>query len=65
MVNRVTRDWWCWLKREYRSTRRYGSTGATGPKEDKGDPAIDIDIVAELCKPMEMVEQYRRGAYAR
>ena len=28
---------------------------------------MDIDIVTELCKhlPMEMVEQYRRGAYAR
>ena len=34
---------------------------------DKGDPAADIDIVAELCKhlPMEMVEQCRRGAYSR
>ena len=47
-----------------------GSRGATGtarPKGDKGDPAVDTDIVAELCKhlPMEMVEQYRCGAYAR
>ena len=44
-----------------------GATGAAVPKGDKGDPAVDIDIVAELCKhlPMEMVEQYRRGAYVR
>ena len=44
-----------------------GPQGAAGPKGDKGDPAVDIDIVAELCKhlPVEMVEQYRRGAYAR
>ena len=39
--------------------------GKAGPKGDKGDPAVEIDIVAELCKhlPREMVEQYRRGAY--
>ena len=44
-----------------------GVTGAAGLKGDKGDPEVDIDIVAELCKhlPMEMVEQYRRGAYVR
>ena len=44
-----------------------GATGAAGPKGAKGDPAVDIDIVAEWCKhlPMEMVEQYRRGAYVR
>ena len=44
-----------------------GATGTAGPKGDKGDPAVDIDIVVELCKhlPMEMVEQYRRGAYSR
>ena len=43
------------------------ATGTAGPKGDKGDPAVDIDIVAELCKPLplEMVEQYRRGAYSR
>ena len=42
-----------------------GATGAAGPKGNIGDPAVDIDIVAELCKhlPVEMVEQYRRGAY--
>ena len=44
-----------------------GATGTAGPKGEKGDPAVDIDIAAELCKhlPMEMVEQYRRGAYVR
>ena len=44
-----------------------GATGTAGPKGDKGNPEVDIDIVAELCKhfPMEMAEQYRRGAYAR
>ena len=44
-----------------------GDTGAAGPKGNKGDPAVDIDIVAELCKhlPVEIVEQYRRGAYIR
>ena len=44
-----------------------GATGTAGPKGDKGDPAVYIDIVAELCKhlPVEMVEQYRRGAYVR
>ena len=44
-----------------------GAAGVAGLKGDKGDPAVDIDIVAELCKhlPMEMVEQYRPGAYAR
>ena len=43
------------------------ATGTAGPKGDKGDQAVDIDIVAELCKhlPMEIVEQYRRGAYIR
>ena len=43
------------------------TTGAAGPKWDQGDPAVDIDIVAELFKhlPMEMVVQYRRGAYLR
>ena len=40
---------------------------AINAEGDKGDPAVDIDIVAELCKhlPMEMVEQYRRGACPR
>ena len=44
-----------------------GSTGTAGPKGDKGDRAVDIDIVAELCKhlPVELVEQYRGGAYIR
>ena len=44
-----------------------GDTGKAGPKGDKGDRAVDTDIVAELCKhlPVEMVEQYRRGAYVR
>ena len=34
------------------------ATGTGGPKGDKGDPAVDIDIVAQLCKhlPVEMVE---------
>ena len=44
-----------------------GAAGIAGPKGNKGDRAVDIDIVAELCKHLsvEMVEQYRRGAYAR
>ena len=47
-----------------------GSQGAAvkiGSKGDKGDRAVEIDIVAELCKPLliAIVEQYRRGAYAR
>ena len=44
-----------------------GATGTARPKGDKDDPAVDIDIVAELCKhlPVEMEEQYRRGAYVR
>ena len=35
--------------------------------DPKGDPVVDIAIMAELCKhlPVEMVEQYRRGAYVR
>ena len=43
-----------------------GATGTIGPKGDRGDQAVEIDIVAELCKhlPLEMVEQYHRGAYA-
>ena len=36
-----------------------GAAGKIGPKGDQGAPAVEIDIVAELC------EQYRRGAYAR
>ena len=50
--------------------------GSTGPRAvqgaaviigPKGGPAVAIDIVAELCKylPIVIVEQYRRGAYAR
>ena len=40
-----------------------------GPKGDegaRGAPAIEIDIVAELCKhlPIAIAEQYRRGADA-
>ena len=47
-----------------------GGQGDRGPKGDKGDrgsPAVEIDIVPELCKhlPIAIVEQYRRGAYAR
>ena len=50
-----------------------GTTGGQsdrGPKGDKGDrvaPAVEIDIVSELCKhlPIAIVEQYRIGAYAR
>ena len=44
-----------------------GAPGKAGLKGDNGDPAVEIDIVAELCKhlPMEMIEQYRRGAYVR
>ena len=52
------------------STRPRGSqaaAGKIGPKGDKGDRAVEIDIVADLCKhlPIAIVEQYRRGAYAR
>ena len=52
------------------STRPRGSQGAVGiigPKCDRGAPAVEFDIVAELCKhlPLAIVEQYRRGAYAR
>ena len=52
------------------STGPRGNRGATvtaGPKGDTGVRAVDIDIVAELCKhlPVEMVKQYRRGAYVR
>ena len=44
-----------------------GATGTAGPKGDKGDRAAEIDIVVELCKhlPVDMVEQYRPGAYVR
>ena len=47
-----------------------GAAGKIGPKGDKGDrgtPAVEIYIVAELCKqlPIAIVEQYCRGAYAR
>ena len=44
-----------------------GAIGKIGPKGDRGAPAVEIDIVAELCKhlPIAIVEQYRRGAYAR
>ena len=36
-------------------------------KVDRGASAVEIDIVSELCKhlPIVVVEQYRRGAYAR
>ena len=51
-------------------TGSQGAAGKIGPKGDKGDrvaPAVEIDIVFELCKhlPTARVEQYRRGAYAR
>ena len=47
-----------------------GAASKIGPKGEKGDrraTAVEIDIVAELCKhlPMEIVEQYRRRAYVR
>ena len=47
-----------------------GAAGKIGPKGDKGDrgaPAVEIDIVFEVCKhlPIAIVEQYRRDAYAR
>ena len=47
-----------------------GGQGDRGPKGDKGDrgaPAVEIDIVSELCKhlPIAIVEQYHRGAYVR
>ena len=40
--------------------------GPNGDKGDRGAPAVEIDIVAELCKhlPIAIVEQYRRCAYA-
>ena len=52
------------------STGQRGSQGAAGkigPQGDRGAPAVEIDIVAELCKhlPIAIVEQYRRGTYAR
>ena len=44
-----------------------GAAGKSGPKGDMGAPAVEIDIVAQLCKhlPIAIVEQYRRGAYDR
>ena len=44
-----------------------GADGKIGPKRDRGAPAVEIDIVAGWCKhlPIGIVEQYRRGAYAR
>ena len=50
------------------STGPRGSHGSNaGPKGDRGAPAVEVDIVAELCKHLrlELVEQYRRVAYAR
>ena len=43
------------------------ATGKIGPKGNRGAQAVEIDIVAELCKhlPIAIVEHYRRGAYAR
>ena len=37
------------------------------PKGDKGDQAVEVDIVSELYKhlPIVVVEQYRRVAYSR
>ena len=45
---------------------RQGAAGKIGPKGDRGALAVEIVIVAELCKhlPIAIVEQYRRGAYA-
>ena len=40
-----------------------GATGAARPKGDKGDPAVEMEFCKHL--PVEMVEQYRRGAYTR
>ena len=44
-----------------------GVADKIGPKGDKGDRAVDMNIVVELCKhlPIVVLEQYRRGAYAR
>ena len=44
-----------------------GGKGDRGPKGDLGAPAVEIDVVAELCKhlPIGIVEQYRPGTYAR
>ena len=47
-----------------------GAAGKIGPKGDKGDrgaPAVEIDIVSELCKhlPIAIAEHYRRGAFVR
>ena len=49
------------------STGGQGDRGSKGDKGDRRAPAVDIDIVSELCKhlPIAIVEQYRRGAYAR
>ena len=43
-----------------------GKIGPKGYKDDQGVPAVEIDIVAELCKhlPIAIVEQYHRDAYA-
>ena len=58
------------LVRERDDPGSQGAAGKIGPKADKGDrdaPAVEIDIVSELCKhlPIAIVEQYGRGAYAR
>ena len=43
-----------------------GVAGKIGHKGDRGAPAVEIDIDAELCKhlPIATVEQYLRSAYA-
>ena len=49
------------------STGGKGNLGPKGDKDDRGAPAVEIDIVSELCKhlPITIVEQNRRGAFAR
>ena len=44
-----------------------GDRGPKGANGDRGAPAVEIVIVSELCKhlPIAIVEQYRRGVYAR
>ena len=40
------------------------AAGKIGPKGDRCAPAVEIDIVGEMCKhlPIAILEQYRRGA---
>ena len=41
-----------------------GAAGKIGPKGDWGAPAVEIDIVAELCKHLLITIAESRGAYA-